>query len=111
MVRNEFFIRLYELLGKELGNRTDINELNQIPNVGPATINYLNMLGIYKPFELIGKNPYTMFEKLCKISDQQIDPCLADVFISAVRFMEGGPPKKWWDFTQERKLYYRACNN
>ena len=61
------------------------------------------MLGFNKPFELIGQNPYLMFEKLCKIGGKQFDPCLADVFISAVKFMEGEPPKKWWDYTKERK--------
>jgi hypothetical protein len=87
----------------KMGNRTDINDLNKIPNVGPATIKYLRMLGINKPFELIGQNPYSMFEELCKITGKQFDPCLADVFISAVKFMEGGPSKKWWDYTKERK--------
>ena len=29
------------------------------------------------------------------VLDEQIDPCLADVFISAVKFMEGEPPQKW----------------
>lgn len=86
-----------------MGNRTDINDLNKIPNDGPATIKYLSMLGIKKPFELIGQNPYLMFEELCKITGKQFDPCLVDVFISAVKFMEGEPPKKWWDYTKERK--------
>ena len=86
-----------------MGNRTDIDTLNQIPNIGPATIKYLNMLGINKPLELIGQNPYSMFEELCKITGKQYDPCLADVFISAVKFMEGAPPKKWWEYTKERK--------
>ncbi|MGD8812345.1 MAG: helix-hairpin-helix domain-containing protein [Thioalkalispiraceae bacterium] len=31
------------------------------------------------------------------------DPCVIDVFISAVKYMEGGPPRKWWEFTKERK--------
>ncbi|MDT8283944.1 MAG: helix-hairpin-helix domain-containing protein [Thermovirgaceae bacterium] len=26
-----------------------------------------------------------------------------DVFMSAVRFMEGGEPLPWWSFTDERK--------
>ncbi|VEN74325.1 Mitomycin resistance protein [Candidatus Desulfarcum epimagneticum] len=84
-------------------NRTDIKRLNKIPNVGPATTKRLNMLGIQEPFELIGQNPYSMFEKLCEIAGRRFDPCLADVFISAVRFMEGAPPKKWWEYTKERK--------
>lgn len=86
-----------------MGNRRDINDLNKIPNVGSATIKYLSKLGINKPVELIGKNPYSMFEELCKITGKQFDLCLVDVFISAVNYMEGAPPKKWWDYTEERK--------
>ena len=84
-------------------NRSDINDFNKIPNVGPATIRYLNILDINKPFDLIGQNPYAMYRELCKVTAKQLDPCLADVFISAVKFMEGAPPRKWWYYTEERK--------
>jgi effector-binding domain-containing protein len=30
-------------------------------------------------------------------------PCVIDVFMSAVHFMEGGEPLPWWSFIQERK--------
>ncbi|MEJ1365868.1 MAG: helix-hairpin-helix domain-containing protein [Candidatus Sedimenticola sp. (ex Thyasira tokunagai)] len=86
--------------------RTDIKDLNKIPNVGPATIRYLNMLGINRPFDLIGKNPYSMHSELCKITGKHFDPCLADVFISAVKFIEGAEPQKWWHYTEERKKHY-----
>lgn len=87
--------------------RTDINELKYIPNVGPVTIRYLNMLGISKPFGLIGQDPYSMFKRLCTITGKNIDPCLADIFISAVRFIEGAPPQKWWYSTEERKKHFQ----
>lgn len=86
--------------------RIDISNFSEIPNVGPATIKYLKMLGINKPFELIGRNPYSMFKELSEIAGKQFDPCLADVFISAVKFMEGAPPKKWWEYTKERKAEF-----
>jgi Pathogenicity locus len=73
--------------------RTDIKDLNKIPNVGPATIRYLNMFGINRPFDLIGQNPYSMHSGLCKNTGKHFDPCLADVFISAVKFMEGAEPR------------------
>ncbi|MBN2321895.1 MAG: hypothetical protein JXR49_22645 [Acidobacteria bacterium] len=41
--------------------RTRIHDLKNIPNVGPATIRYLNILGISKPTELIGRDPHSMF--------------------------------------------------
>ncbi len=84
-------------------HRSDINDFCEIPNVGPAISRYLNMLGIEKPFELIGQNPYSMYRELCGRTGKKIDPCLADVFISAVKFMEGAPPHKWWHYTEQRK--------
>ena len=86
-----------------MGNRTDIDDFNIIPNVGSATIRYLNILGIKKPLELIGQNPYLMHRDLCEITRKHVDPCLIDVFISAVKYMEGEPPHKWWHYTNERK--------
>ena len=86
-----------------MDNRQNIKNFIHIPNVGEATIKYLNIVGVNSPFELIGQNPYSMFAELCKITGKQFDPCLADVFISAVRFMEGAPERKWWYYTEERK--------
>ena len=83
-------------------SRNNILDLSHIPNVGPATIRYLNILGINEPFELIGQNPYSMFMDLCETTGKQFDPCLADVFISAVRYMEGAPSHKWWHYTEEK---------
>lgn len=85
--------------------RTEIKDLKSIPNVGPATIRYLKAVGVNTPFELVGQDPYSMFQELCHVSSKQFDPCLLDVFISAVRFMEGAPAKDWWQYTLERKEY------
>lgn len=84
--------------------RTEIIDLLEIPNVGPVTIEYLKIIGINTPFELVGQNPYSMFDELCQISAKQFDPCLLDVFISAVKYMEGAPEKMWWEYTKERKI-------
>jgi hypothetical protein len=83
--------------------RRDIITFDDIPNVGPATIRYLRILGINTPFELIGQNPRALYHQLCKETGKRFDPCLADVFIAAVKFMEGEPPQKWWYYTKERK--------
>ena len=39
------------------------------------------------------------------------DPCLLDVFIAAVRFMDGGPKKPWWKFTAGRQRALAARSN
>ena len=84
-------------------SRIDIKYLQDIPNVGKATEKYLNILGIHEPLQLIGRDPYEMYNEFCNITNQKHDPCVIDLFISAVRYMEGGPAKKWWAFTEERK--------
>lgn len=83
--------------------RSHIKDLTDIPNIGQASAKNLCQLGITQPENLIGQDPYQMYEELCKITGKKYDPCMIDVFISAVRYMEGGPARKWWDFTAERK--------
>ena len=81
----------------------DIARLEGIPNVGPAVAADLRRLGITSPGELAGRDPYAMYDDLCRLTGQRHDPCLLDTFIAAVRYMEGGPKKPWWKFTAERK--------
>jgi len=83
--------------------RSEIKKLQDIPNVGKAIEQNLILLGIKEPIELIGKDPYQMYSDLCNSTGIKHDPCIIDIFISAVKFMEGGPPRKWWEFTNERK--------
>ena len=84
-------------------SRSHIKDLTDIPNIGPASAKDLYQLGITQAANLIGQDPYKMYEELCKITNKKHDPCMIDIFISAVRYMEGGPARKWWDFTEERK--------
>ena len=63
----------------------------------------LRQLGIKTPAELPGRDPYAMYDDLCRITGQRHDPCLLDTFIAAVRYMEGAPKKPWWKYTAERK--------
>ena len=91
-------------------DRRDITRLEDIPNVGRAVAADLRRLGITSPGELPGRDPYAMFDELCRVTGQRQDPCLLDTFIAAVRFMEGGPKKPWWDFTAERKRTLAARN-
>jgi len=84
-------------------SRTAIKSFQEIPNVGKATEKYFDIIGISSPNQLIGEDPYRMYNELCNAANQKYDPCVIDVFISAVRYMEGGPPKRWWEFTEERK--------
>ena len=83
--------------------RTDIKNFQDIPNVGKAIEKNFILIGLKEPIDLISQDPYQMYETLCTITGQRHDPCVIDVFISAVNYMQGGPPRKWWEFTDERK--------
>ncbi|MCE9685605.1 helix-hairpin-helix domain-containing protein [Shewanella sp. AS16] len=85
--------------------RDEITQFQQIPNVGKATEQDFLRLGFKTPAELAGKDPYQMYQDLCRVTGQRHDPCVIDVFIAAVRYMEGGPARKWWEFTAERKRH------
>jgi len=89
--------------------RTTIIKLQDIPNVGKATEEDFKIIGIYKPVDLIGKDPYKMYTELCSITNLKHDHCVIDIFISAVSFMDGGPARKWWGFTEERKNTLGVC--
>ena len=84
-------------------SRDDIARLEDVPNVGPAVAADLRRLGITSPGDLPGRDPYALYDELCRITGQRHDPCLLDTFIAAVRYMEGGPKTPWWKFTAERK--------
>jgi hypothetical protein len=63
----------------------------------------LEILGIDRPEQLRGLDPLQMYDDLCRITGHRHDPCVIDVFIAAVRFMEGSPATPWWRYTSERK--------
>jgi predicted GIY-YIG superfamily endonuclease len=66
-----------------------VARLEDIPNVGPAVAADLRRLGITSPAGLPGRDPYALYDELCRITGQRHDPCLLDAFIAVVRYMEG----------------------
>jgi hypothetical protein len=83
-----------------------VARLEDLKNVGAATAADLRLLGIRQPADLIGQDPYNMYERLCARTGARHDPCVIDVFVSVVRFMEGAPARPWWYYTAERKRRY-----
>jgi pathogenicity locus Cdd1 protein len=80
-----------------------VERLEQIPNIGPSLAEDLRLIGIDRPEKLPGKDPYRLYDRLCRATGVRQDPCVLDTFIAAVRFMEGAPPHPWWHYTAERK--------
>lgn len=87
--------------------RNHIKKLEDLPNVGKATAANLRLLGIEHAEQLIGKDPLILYLRLCELTGQRHDPCMLDVFIAVVRYMEGGPKLPWWAHTEERKKKYK----
>ena len=86
-------------------DRETVSQLEDLLNIGKAMAGALRSIGINHPQDLIGKDPYQLYDKLCSMTGQKHDPCVIDVFLSVVDFMNGGEAKPWWEFTEQRKEY------
>ena len=84
-------------------DRESISELEELPNIGKAMAKDLRLVGIHHAKQLVGKEPFELYEALCSVTGKRHDPCVIDVFMSVVSFMEGGDPLPWWSFTTARK--------
>jgi len=72
-------------------------------NVGASIAADLRSIGIRVPSDLSGKDPYVLYDRLCRKTGVRQDPCVLDTFISVVRYMDGAPARPWWHYTAERK--------
>jgi hypothetical protein len=81
----------------------NVKELEDLPNIGKSITGDLKLLGIHKPEDLRGKDAFTLYNTLCSLTGKRQDPCVIDVFMSAISFVNGGPALPWWHFTDERK--------
>lgn len=84
-------------------NRQTVSELTDLPNIGKAIAGDLRLIGITQPQDLIGKDAYQLHDELCRITFVKHDPCVIDVFLAVIDFMEGGDPVPWWKYTPKRK--------
>ncbi len=91
--------------------REKTRKLTDLPNIGKAGAADLELLGIDTPSDLVGQNPYEMYERLCILTVSRHDPCVIDVFISITCFINGDEPKPWWDYTEKRKIAQATKQN
>ena len=77
-------------------------QLQQLPNVGPATAEDLLRLGISRQDDLVGRDPAQLYETLCRLDGVRHDAWVLDVLTAVVAYAEGGPPTPWWEFTPAR---------
>lgn len=78
-------------------------QLEDLPNIGPKIAAKLRLIDVRVPADLVGRDPYALFDELKARTGERHDPCLLDVLISATRFLEGGVERPWWAYTEERK--------
>jgi len=86
-------------------DRETVSRLAELPNIGKAIAKNLQLIGIDHPRKLIGKDPFELYNALCEKTGKSQDPCVIDVFMSVIHFMEGGDPSPWWFFTNVRKKH------
>jgi hypothetical protein len=80
----------------------DKSDLESIPGVGPSIKKDFIDIGIKSIKDLSGKNPESLYNKLCKIRNAKIDRCVLYEFRCAVYFAENDKhdPEllKWWNW-------------
>ncbi|MDD2845410.1 MAG: helix-hairpin-helix domain-containing protein [Rhodoferax sp.] len=86
--------------------RAQVHRLTDLPNIGQAMAQDLELIGIKRPDQLTGQHPLHLYEKLCLERGVRQDPCVLDTFISVTHFMNGDEPRPWWTYTDERKRLY-----
>ena len=91
-------------------DRKTVSQLIELPNIGKAMADVLQLVGIDHPKKLIGRDPFELYEALYAASGKRHDPCVIDVFMSVIHFMEGGDPLPWWSFTDKRKKHITQQN-
>lgn len=83
--------------------RETTETLTDLPNIGPSMAKTLERIGIRAPQELVGRNALELYEELTQVSGTPHDPCVLDVLMSVVDFMNGSEARVWWQYTPERK--------
>lgn len=79
-------------------------DLRTIPGVGPSLEQCLADLGIRTVPELRGRNPDHLYDDLCRLRGERMDPCVKYAFRCAVYFAshEVHEPAllQWWNWKE-----------
>ena len=86
--------------------RAKVRQFSDLPNIGPAATKDFEILGFKTPAELEGADPLELYNAPSHITGSYQDPSVLDVFVSVTDFLDGKPPRPWWNFTDQRKQRY-----
>ena len=81
----------------------ECEQLEQLPNVGPAIAADLRRIGVRHPRELAARDAFELYQALGRAIGQRQDPCVLDTFLAVTDFMRGAPARPWWAYTADRK--------
>lgn len=95
---------------KKKTDPADVTMFEEIPNIGEAMAEDFRSLGLKHPADLKNQNAYELYVRLCRKTKSYQDPCVLDVFLSAIHFMKGKGVKMWWEFTPERKKNFHIVS-
>lgn len=82
-------------------------QLKDLVSIGPAMLRDFEMLKIHSVAKLAKSDPLRMYQKLCRLTGERQDPCVLDVFRSAVA--QAKNPRlpaeqcQWWYWSGVRK--------
>lgn len=79
------------------------HELLTLKNVGEATFQDFMLLAIHSIVQLANASADDLYLKLQKITSQPHDPCVWDVFASAINEAQTGERRPWWEWSKIRK--------
>lgn len=85
----------------------EARQLKDLTSVGPAFLADFELLGVNSVAQLRRRNPKQMYDELCRLKRQQLDPCCLDVFVAAVaQAKDPNLPieqRQWWYWSKMRK--------
>jgi Pathogenicity locus len=87
--------------------QTEKRQLKDLTSVGPAMLADFALLGIESVTQLKRRSPQRMYDQLCRLQGQRLDPCCLDVFVAAVA--QARDPelpveqRQWWYWSKVRK--------
>ncbi|MBK7141816.1 MAG: TfoX/Sxy family DNA transformation protein [bacterium] len=86
---------------------SDKRQLKDLRSVGPAMLEDFQKLGITSVAQLKSKNAQKLYDQLCKIAGQRMDPCVLDVFSCAIAQAKDpqlpAEQTDWWFWSKIRK--------
>ena len=92
--------------------QTEQRQLKDLSSVGPATLADFALLKIGSVAELRRRSPQRMYDQLCRLKRQRLDPCCLDVLVAAVaQARDPDLPieqRQWWYWSKVRKRQANA---